>query len=1056
MSSSATPANDGARRERDRDRGATSPGGEGRPTSPASAAVGAGQLLPPKHSSFFPSADPQSRSLPYAALTPPQAPSFPQGTLPSFLERTNSDAFKHNVLPALAPPGSSLPRAVPISPRSKRLSTTAPGLLPDSSGTLPYSGWSGAPSTASSVSSISGALHGPRRDSSPPYAPGGGSKSAPGPGPSNAHIIVSSSSAISTFNSPQLHGAGSGGGSSAGAAIAQGYRNGGSSAHQGHPLDQGYPSRRHPDSHYDQPSSSSHPSRVPSFSGKAEGGPQPSRRSRGSEQNPADHHTWHANSRTNTDEPSQGNPGHEPEGSAQGQSSKDSELPNESSKIENSADASQSVNSSDRKVSCLECRASKVKCTGKTPDNKACARCQRICRPCVFENHRRGRRPDNLKFQKLEKSLETVTRAFNDFRKQQDPEPTADSASKPGKVHQPEEPVKKKQKRGNTARAADATSPDQGPADNQELPLEMGLVGSSRRTSVQMPVGPPHPHAPPLDHNSGFEPVPRHDESIGPAPGGEHDSHREVPWYGSNGNVGHPLPPGPPIMLPPLAADSRSRAITIGCHVSLPDCDLGCDPIARNVITLREACELFETFMNLQNQYFPCLDSVLHTFEFVRDRSPFLLSVACTVAARLTEHGNNVVVRLQQFLESVLFPEIWQRGLRSVEIVQGLTLLAAFHDVPKTAANDQTWQYISLAFGIAIQLGLNRRPKLPEHATMMDQRMARNGERGWLLLFLVESLSATHMGRRSMFNVDRFIGASDSWHLNVAALPADRNIVALVQLRRTQTRLHDLFESNIADPATGEPALTAYRFDIYIRTSMGELDTWKSLWYDSVSWAPHEQGVSREILFAYLAANLMQCVLALRACPGGDTAASILRQASRTAVDALNVLILFEWPDLVFAVNQNVVFASYCAILALRMTTHEKRWRGAGAIDALYIFELVDKLVISLSQTGGSLRRSATALSYASYLGGILDHYQNQYEAAKYEAAMSGGNGAAPFVPLQRRRGPEINVREYEASPVGVIMIPKHPHTGTPTLVNPPRASIFSDMTFFDTFFEEL
>ncbi|KAK0539605.1 hypothetical protein OC835_001091 [Tilletia horrida] len=743
-------------------------------------------------------------------------------------------------------------------------------------------------------------------------------------------------------------------------------------------------------------------------------------------------------------------------------------------------EAGKNTNSSDRKVSCLECRASKVKCTGKTPDNSPCARCQRIGRPCVFENHRRGRRPDNLKFQKLEKSLETVTRAFNDFRKLQEPAPGQKGAesAKHGKPSDAEEPVKKKARRGKEAATSERPSPEHVAQDYASAAVAAAAavnVPQDANVSRRASIGPNH--AGPLAEHANLELAARHEDAPHHFTGSrEGEPPRRDNWYAGGSGAA----PAPPSHVPPpvpgsssgvvvingaaasgsssrngslgaivLSADSRCRALTIGVHVPLPDGDLGLDPIARNVVTLREAHDFFDTFMHMQNQYFPSLDPGLHTFDWLRERSPFLLCVVCLIAARFTEVGNAATGRLQGFLDSVLLPEIWQKGSRSVEVVQGFTLLAAFHDLPMMASDDRTWQYLSFAFGQAIQLGLNRRVKLPDNASIIEQRLARNGERCWLVLFLVEVISASHMGRRSMFTVDRFIGASDSWHLHVAALPADRNIVALVQLRRTQIRLHDLFESTIADPSTGEPALTAYRFDIFIRTCMGELDTWKATWYDSVSWAPHEQGVSREILFAYLAATLNQCVLALRACPDSETATSILRQLSRIAVDGLNVLILFDWPDLVFAVNQNVVVASYCAILALRMTTHEKRWRGAGAIDPLYIYELVDKLIGALSRPGGTLRRSATALSYASYLDAILNHYQSGYEAAI-------SSGSAPFVPLKQRRGSEMNAHEFEAGPAGVTMIPKHPHNGLPALMSPARPSLFSEMTFFDTFFEEV
>lgn len=67
--------------------------------------------------------------------------------------------------------------------------------------------------------------------------------------------------------------------------------------------------------------------------------------------------------------------------------------------------------STDRKISCLECRASKVKCSGQA--DGGCERCRRIKRPCVFEQHKRGRKPQNLKMHKLEQSVDTIMTALS-------------------------------------------------------------------------------------------------------------------------------------------------------------------------------------------------------------------------------------------------------------------------------------------------------------------------------------------------------------------------------------------------------------------------------------------------------------------------------------------------------------------------------------------------------------------------------------------------------------------------------------------------------------------
>lgn len=74
--------------------------------------------------------------------------------------------------------------------------------------------------------------------------------------------------------------------------------------------------------------------------------------------------------------------------------------------------------SADRKISCLECRSSKVKCSGQSAEDESCERCKRIKRPCIFERHRRGRKPqDSFKIQRLEQSVDTIMTAIGVLEK---------------------------------------------------------------------------------------------------------------------------------------------------------------------------------------------------------------------------------------------------------------------------------------------------------------------------------------------------------------------------------------------------------------------------------------------------------------------------------------------------------------------------------------------------------------------------------------------------------------------------------------------------------------
>lgn len=63
------------------------------------------------------------------------------------------------------------------------------------------------------------------------------------------------------------------------------------------------------------------------------------------------------------------------------------------------------------KVFCLKCCASKVKCIPCFNDDTAgstCARCSRLQKDCVYVKHKRGRKPEPIRFGELEKKLESI------------------------------------------------------------------------------------------------------------------------------------------------------------------------------------------------------------------------------------------------------------------------------------------------------------------------------------------------------------------------------------------------------------------------------------------------------------------------------------------------------------------------------------------------------------------------------------------------------------------------------------------------------------------------
>ncbi|TKY85762.1 hypothetical protein EX895_005302 [Sporisorium graminicola] len=78
----------------------------------------------------------------------------------------------------------------------------------------------------------------------------------------------------------------------------------------------------------------------------------------------------------------------------------------------------------EKKISCMECRLSKVKCSG----GDLCTRCKRLGKECYYKSHKRGRKSDSSKIQKLERTVDSLSRALEQFSKNK-------AAGSPGSSH---------------------------------------------------------------------------------------------------------------------------------------------------------------------------------------------------------------------------------------------------------------------------------------------------------------------------------------------------------------------------------------------------------------------------------------------------------------------------------------------------------------------------------------------------------------------------------------------------------------------------------------------
>lgn len=247
-----------------------------------------------------------------------------------------------------------------------------------------------------------------------------------------------------------------------------------------------------------------------------------------------------------------------------------------------------------------------------------------------------------------------------------------------------------------------------------------------------------------------------------------------------------------------------------------------CDPIELGLVTTEEARALVAFFHdNLAHTRWG-FDPVLHTFEFVRAQSAFLLTSMLAASALFTSAAGALAKRLERHRDW-LATQVISKRLRSVEIVLAFLLNIPWMHPGQHAADDDTGLYISTALTIAMDLSLNK-IVLPsswlsrelenrisradcidaQKALAMDgfenvppesqwgQRLFCRRERAWIALFVLERGVCLARGRNYCVPITPLIRYCDNWLAHPMTHGGDGAMLSMSILRRN---LDDLFDA---------------------------------------------------------------------------------------------------------------------------------------------------------------------------------------------------------------------------------------------------------------------
>jgi hypothetical protein len=246
------------------------------------------------------------------------------------------------------------------------------------------------------------------------------------------------------------------------------------------------------------------------------------------------------------------------------------------------------------------------------------------------------------------------------------------------------------------------------------------------------------------------------------------------------------------------------------------------------LVTAEMASSLFDDFMTYLNPYISQLDPQLHTLDYVRRKSAFLLSAVLAVSAK-SSHPL-LYERLLEHAESLL-SECFMRGLKSTEIAQAVMLLTYW----KKPEDSRAWVFLGYTVRMGMELGWHRLSRLSSaDASSMtrDQQLEhRNIERTWYVLFVYDRSMSLQTAKPWMIERSDFTESIEAWCREPLAVPTDMLLGAFVTLRLLTSEVFKLLGGdNLARNGPGSGGSQFYPLCSFFAIIKGRIAEWESKW----------------------------------------------------------------------------------------------------------------------------------------------------------------------------------------------------------------------------------
>ena len=427
------------------------------------------------------------------------------------------------------------------------------------------------------------------------------------------------------------------------------------------------------------------------------------------------------------------------------------------------------------------------------------------------------------------------------------------------------------------------------------------------------------------------------------------------------------------------------------------------DPVTAGLVTMEEAQSLLSFFHDKLAHTRWGLDPAIHSFEFVRSRSAFLLTSMMASSALFIAGAEALSRRLQRHRDW-LAKQVIVRQLRSVEIVLAFLVNIPWMSPGQHAADDNTGLYISTALSIALDLSLEKivKPSMflsKDHAARISnahcidakkalsmdgfeelsveselaRRLLCRRERAWIALFVLERGVCLARGRSYSVPLTPLLQSCDQWLANGMAHKGDAAMLSMAVLRRD---LDGLFDSVRSRCDSYRVIDVGSKVAEEIETTINHFyDRWLAAWThvigegDQQSLPPYV-----EILVTHTRLSTYGGVINH---PTAPLEVKRLFRAS-TLSSALNVMrVAIQGETRLSSMpNNTVIMISFAACVAMQLSTGSSSTNSQLAPS---IWHLVEEIASVLERIGKiTVQRNGIAKLYSQYLKKLLQRTTTQ------------------------------------------------------------------------------